>query len=821
MSDAAQGEQVHARTADSLPKSLIPPDVRSPVVNFGLIVASVGGLILLAISSVTSANWDFTHPILLGLVLLQVFAGVAALKRSWPFKFRATVLLGYFALFALLVAAYRGPTVLASFLLLTCILLSAMMFGRRAMILMLVIEVIAVTCAAVLWCKGILPLENGPVQVGPTQPLFWIQWAIAFLVGSASICALIFFLLRKLDQYYREERRMFQYLAREQQLRAQAELSRLQAEIEKRTAESEFGMLWKTTPLGLSLVRSRIFIRVNSRMSDIFGYDEQEFVGKSSELLYRDREEFLRVGEELLTGLKERGYATMEVEGRHKKGHLLHLFLTATPHGTGSIDEGYVVTCMDVSHVKRIEQAREELETAKREAEAASRAKSAFLANMSHEIRTPLNAILGFTQLLMRDKHLPQEQREQLRIIDRNGEHLLALINDILEISKIEAGRSPLNLSSVDVRRVCSDLADTFRLKAESKRIGWIVTCDPALPQWIETDPSKLRMVLINLVGNAVKFTQKGRVELRTRIADAVETGRKRVWFEVQDTGPGIAAEEQARLFQTFAQTETGRDAGGTGLGLAISRHYARMLGGDVYVDSEVGQGSVFKLWIPMEAAAGPSSPTDSRAPIEVEGRPRVLVVDDVDDNRLLLKEMLVRAGYEVREAFNGEEAVRVTDEWLPECILMDMRMPVMDGPTAMRQIREKHGQSIRILSLSASAFTEDQIAYSKAGADGFIPKPLREQDLLAALSRLLGRDVKQAKGGSCPPTPQSGGGDWLPPDNWVREIQAACREADFRALKQLLAQEDVEAHPRVKAMRIALTAFNYEEIERLVQVKP
>ncbi|WP_404423212.1 PAS domain-containing sensor histidine kinase [Nibricoccus sp. IMCC34717] len=581
-------------------KGLIPADVRTPVVTVGLSIAGIGGMALMVVSALSNDTFNPYHPVLHGLIALHLTVGAAALWRRGPMALRAGLLVGYCTVFSGTLLAYLGPTVESSFLMLTCIMLAGLLFGRRMMALMVLLQLALIAWVARLWLIGVLPPADTQKIRTPAELVFWPQWGLSFLFGSATLCSLIFFLLKKLDSHYQEEKRMFQTLAREQQLRAQAELSRLQSEVQRRSLESEFGVLWSSTPLGLSVVKDRKFVRVNQRMTEILGYTEAEFVGRPTEFVYRDHAEFVRVGQELRSGLEARGFMSVEAEGRRKDGQALFFLLTATPLVPDRLEEGYVVTCMDISHVKRIEQARVELERAKHEAEAASRAKSAFLANMSHEIRTPLNAILGFTQLLMRDTGMPDTQREQLRIIDRNGEHLLSLINDILEISKIEANRTPINLSAVDVIGVCRDLEDTFRLKASAKQIGWRVSCVGPLPQWVQTDSSKLRMVLINLVGNAIKFTSKGEATLEVSVVAGGEGGRL-LRFDVRDTGPGISAEDLKQLFQTFMQTETGRQAGGTGLGLAISRQYARMLGGEITVESVVGRGSLFRLEIPLE----------------------------------------------------------------------------------------------------------------------------------------------------------------------------------------------------------------------------
>ena len=277
----------------------------------------------------------------------------------------------------------------------------------------------------------------------------------------------------------------------------------------------------------------------------------------------------------------------------------------------------------------------------------ANRAKSTFLANMSHELRTPMNAILGFVQLMKRDKGLNAEQRENVNIIERSGEHLLALINDVLSISKIEAGHVALNEHPFDLPRMLDGLRETFRLKAESKGLGFDVDLSDDMPRYVRGDEAKVRQVLINLLGNAFKFTETGGVVLRASWRDA------RAVFEVEDTGRGIASEEIDKLFGAFVQTESGRlSQEGTGLGLAISRSFARLMGGDITVESEPGHGTVFRVELLLPATDAVIHESNPRPVIGLEpGQPlfRILVVDDTLENRKLLVKLLGAIGFQMR----------------------------------------------------------------------------------------------------------------------------------------------------------------------------
>ena len=393
-----------------------------------------------------------------------------------------------------------------------------------------------------------------------------------------------------------------------------------------------------------------------------------------------------------------------------------------------------------------------ELERSKEAAEAASRAKSIFLANMSHEFRTPLNAILGFTQLMNRDSGLSAEQQENLGIINRSGEHLLGLINDVLELSKIEAGRMTLNEQSFDLHHLLHGLEEMFRLRAEDKSLTLTFERAPDVPQYVRADEGKLRQVLMNLLGNAVKFTHAGGVTLRVRQSGSPESHEpahqqtRELLFEVEDTGPGIAPEEMAAVFDPFVQTASGQQSQeGTGLGLPISQRFAHLMGGDLAVSSELGQGSVFKFQVPVEvvdlAAADTAQPLRRVMGLE-PGQPvyRLLIVDDKEVNRKLLVRMLAPLGFEVREAANGREAIEIWDSWEPHLIWMDMRMPVMDGYEATRRIKATtKGQATVIIALTASALEEDRVVMLSEGCDGYMRKPFREADLFDALDHHLG----------------------------------------------------------------------------------
>ncbi|WP_339381233.1 hybrid sensor histidine kinase/response regulator [Brasilonema sp. UFV-L1] len=412
----------------------------------------------------------------------------------------------------------------------------------------------------------------------------------------------------------------------------------------------------------------------------------------------------------------------------------------------------------------RLENYSRKLEVKAHEAEAANRAKSEFLANMSHELRTPLNTILGFTQLMTRDSCLNPLQMENLEIVSRSGEHLLTLINDVLSMAKIESGRTTLNESSFDLYHLLDSLEEMFQLKAESKRLQLIFERSSEVPKYVRTDESKLRQVLINLLGNAIKFTQEGGVAVRVRKKEEnkqqQEVSSKQnsqisnhsfepyslLHFEVEDSGPGIAPAEMERLFKPFIQTETGRKSQqGTGLGLTISQQFVHLMGGDITVSSTLGEGTIFSFDIQCSAAEGAEVQTQQQKRRVIALEPnqpkyRILIVEDKWENRLLLVKTLATLGFEVREAENGQEGVTLWENWEPHLILMDMRMPVMDGYEATKQIKSHlKGQATTIIALTASAFDEERAIVLSAGCDDFVRKPFREEVLLEKMTEYLG----------------------------------------------------------------------------------
>jgi signal transduction histidine kinase/DNA-binding NarL/FixJ family response regulator len=468
---------------------------------------------------------------------------------------------------------------------------------------------------------------------------------------------------------------------------------------------------------------------------------------------------------------------------------------------------------------KRAQVARQAAEHSRSLAEAAaaaSDAKTAFVSSMSHELRSPLNAMLGFCRLLMRDPQLGEQARRDVAIVLRSGEQLYTLINQVLDLSKLEAARSSLNPAPLEIRDLLDELHTMFSISAAERGLELNVVETPDVPRRVRVDAVKLRQVLVNLLSNALKFTQQGSVTLHV----GFEAGRLR--FEVVDTGVGIAEQELPELGVAFTQAEAGRRSGeGTGLGLALSRGFVQLMGGELSLHSTVGVGTRAGFDIPVELLSATAEPLVS-APGRLIGHvgagpaPRILAVDDRAEGRHLLVRMLTPLGFEVREAANGKEAVELWRQWNPALILMDIRMPVMDGREATRRIRQAEAGASHtcIVALTASTFEEERQELLALGCDDFLHKPFREEALLQTLARHLGLVYEQeqaARDATGDPDPRELHCHLAALPLALRErLGAALQRLDVEAIEH--AVQAIRVHDEATAWRIAplLERFQY-----------
>jgi signal transduction histidine kinase/FixJ family two-component response regulator len=492
----------------------------------------------------------------------------------------------------------------------------------------------------------------------------------------------------------------------------------------------------------------------------------------------------------------------------------------------------------------RVETRTTELKQAKNIAELANRAKSDFLANMSHELRTPLNAILGFSQLMTRETSLTKNQQNNLNIINRSGEHLLSLINDILDLAKIESGKMTLYPTNFDLYALLNLIEEMLSLRAESKGLKLIIERSQDLPQYINTDDKKLRQVLINLLGNAIKFTDRGSVTLRVSSVishSSLEESYQKpmtndrqqmtIHFEIEDTGAGIATEEIDSLFEAFVQTEIGKESQqGTGLGLPISKKFVELMGGEITVCSQLGKGTIFTFSIRSKISEI-GQIDRQKSTLRVIGlQPkqqeyRILAVDDRIENRQLLLKLLQPIGFQVKEASNGAEAIEIWQQWQPHLIWMDMRMPIMNGYEATQQIKSHlKGQATAIIALTASTLEEDKAVVLSAGCDDFVRKPFKEQIIFDKMAQYLGvkyvyRTLDSEANFDLSSIEQlTAEALAIMSDEWLMELSEAAALTNDRLIERLLSQIPQEHQNLARAIQQEVDDFDFDRIMNLAQ---
>ena len=586
----------------------------------------------------------------------------------------------------------------------------------------------------------------------------------------------------------------------------------------------------------------------SEEMYRIFGFEAKEAPPALERFLQRIHpDDYDRATKDWEKSLREKAelmadYRTVLPDGTVRDIHILgHPVLD----DTGELVE-YVGTAMDVTERKRAEdelrkhrerledlvkQRTEQLAEAKARAEAANRAKGTFLANMSHELRTPLNAVLGFSRLLKNDPDVTPHHREELDIIVRSGEHLLNLINNVLDMAKIESGRLALKESEFDLNQLMHEMQSLMGAGAVEKGLRFALEHDPDLPRFVAVDAGKLRQVLLNLLGNAIKYTDSGGVKLRARLASIRGSEQAKVRFEVEDSGLGISPEDCERIFFPFVQLGGQAPAqAGTGLGLAICKQYVELMGGQIGVTSKPGKGSVFYFEIPVRVLPSVAERDELKNPRILglaEGQPRyrLLIVEDQPENRLLLRRLLEPLGFELREAANGQEAVALFEQWHPDLIWMDIRMPVMDGLEAVRRIRAaKAGADTKIIALTAHALEEEREPIMAAGCDDLVRKPIREQELFGALARHLRLRFIYEKASPQESAPEAPGLALRPeqldalPAELLQDLRQAVIELDTARTHALIKQVTERDASLGLALNTLVTQLDYRRLLKLLK---
>ena len=510
---------------------------------------------------------------------------------------------------------------------------------------------------------------------------------------------------------------------------------------------------------------------------------------------------------------------TAEIELIHRHGQIVQAEIVTS---FVRDEDGQLMVLGVARDITTRKQTEIELRLARQQAEAANRAKSAFLANVSHELRTPLHAVLGFAQLMSRDDNLTATQHEYLAIINRNSEHLLHLINEVLDLAKIESGRYTYTPNPLDVRRLLADLQVLFGPQAAAKQLQFIVTCEDQVPPMIVSDEAKIRHILINLLGNAIKFTHGGSVCLRA------DTDKQQMYFVVEDTGVGISPLEQPYLFRPFFQgKQTVNEASntGVGLGLSISYEFARLIGGDLSVYSAgEGHGSRFTLALPLRTPITSSvtlsaEPAKQRA-IQVRAdQPvyRMLVADDQPAHALLLISLLRRLGFAVQSVTDGEAALAVWREWQPHMIWLDLRMPQMDGLTVARQIRaicatEPGLLQPVIIALSAHVLGDTAASVLAAGCDEFLAKPFPEYEVVRLIEQHLHVQFEYAST-VIHEVPETAIHDQGYHPAWCQALRQAAQVAHFQRLQELVAMIEDQRPDDARQLRLWIETFNYEAV--------
>lgn len=626
---------------------------------------------------------------------------------------------------------------------------------------------------------------------------------------------------KRAEDELEKHREQLEELVEERTMELRAEIdSRTKTEQWLRESEIKYRTLFESVPVGIGIADFEGHIlENNSALQALYGYSKEEMAFLNIRTTYADPDERPR----LLRMLQQRGNGKMygrEVRLKRKNGEVFEALINIEQVQLVG-REFLLTTVRDITVLKRAE---ETLRRAKDAADAANQAKSEFLANMSHEMRTPLNGILGYTQLLIKDRELPARVAHSVETIHRSGEHLLELINDILDLAKIEARKIELASAPFDLPAAAQMVVSMVRMRAAQKNLVVREEYASGLPRIVRGDETRLRQVLFNLLGNAIKFTERGEVTLRVE-RRLTPFGQAAIRFEVEDTGIGIPADQIDKIFEPFYQAGAEKmKSQGTGLGLTISKQIVRLMRGDIFVTSAAGRGSRFWFDLPLPAAAAAAAPARPSEIIGYTGAPRhLLIVDDDPVNRMLLKDMLAPLGFNISEAENGQDALTQAAQSRPDLALMDIVMPEMGGIEAISRMKQtpELRQTI-IVAFSANVMEDIQQQVRAAGGDDFLAKPIQFETLLEKLAALLGVSWRYLPPSALPPEHSNAPSPVIcPPESELQKLIEAAQIGDIieiRGIVDALEASNQAYAPFASAIRQHAKQFDIAKILQFVQ---
>lgn len=605
-------------------------------------------------------------------------------------------------------------------------------------------------------------------------------------------------------------------------------------------SEAQFSAAFQDAPIGTALISPvGQWLRFNDALAYLLGYTHTELMGLTLPEIIHPDDRTVEGAERqrLMNGVI--GNYCLEIRCLHQLGHGIWVLLSASQVKHQQEIQPYCIIQVQDIHQRNqaeaalqrhnanleilVEERTRQLQEAIEAAEIANQAKGQFIANMSHEFRTPLHGIMGFSQLLLKDPRITSDQQASLNTIHRSSKHLLSLVNEVITLSKIEAGMLTYESKDVNLHDLCQGMKDLFSLQAVFKDIKLQINLDSDIPPYVRTDAKKLRQILINLLGNALKFTKQGSVDCQVQWWPASpETSSPQLRFTIQDTGPGIPSHLLPLLFNSFAQDPLTRDKfGGIGLGLTLCQRFVQLMKGDISVESVEDRGTTVSFYIPVELGEPilESSVSQKTAVGLAENQIpyRILVVEDYPDNREILVMMLEAVGFEVKEAENGQQAVEINQTWHPHLIWMDLQLPLLNGLEATQLIKAQDSDPPVIIALTAQALESDEVKALKVGCDDYLSKPYQAAQVFDIMAKHL--DITYRYDTPCPSRPSA-----YPislttaqlghmPNSWVQLLHNAAIKLDEDMLDQLM-KDIPHNQPSLKSsLEYLMTTYQFDVI--------